>query len=72
VGPAEVGLPQSFSRGWFEMGPTNIALVKLFRADDAFRAAQARLDAAATLLDQLVSAEEFPEFLTLQAYQRLE
>jgi malate synthase len=31
-----------------------------------------RLDAAATLLDQLVSAEEFPEFLTLQAYQRLE
>jgi hypothetical protein len=32
----------------------------------------ARVDAAATLLDQLVSAEEFPEFLTLQAYQRLE
>jgi malate synthase len=32
----------------------------------------ARLDAAAALLDQLVSAEEFPEFLTLQAYQRLE
>ena len=29
------------------MGPTNIALVKLFRADEAFRAAQARLDAAA-------------------------
>jgi hypothetical protein len=24
------------------------------------------------LLDQLVSAEEFPEFLTLQAYQRLD
>jgi malate synthase len=33
---------------------------------------RARLDAAATLLDQLVSAEEFPEFLTLQAYQRLD
>ena len=32
----------------------------------------ARLDAAAALLDQLVSAEEFPEFLTLQAYQRLD
>jgi malate synthase len=31
-----------------------------------------RLETAATLLDQLVSAEEFPEFLTLQAYQRLE
>jgi malate synthase len=31
-----------------------------------------RLDAAAVLLDQLVSAEEFPEFLTLQAYQRLD
>jgi len=29
------------------MGPTNIALVKLFKADQAFRAAQARLDAAA-------------------------
>jgi predicted nucleic acid-binding Zn-ribbon protein len=29
------------------MGPTNIALVKLFRADQAFREAQARLDAAA-------------------------
>src|SRR5690242_19714162 len=29
------------------MGPTNIALVKLFKADEAFRAAQARLDAAA-------------------------
>lgn len=29
------------------MGPTNIALVKLFRADQAFRQAQARLDAAA-------------------------
>ena len=32
----------------------------------------ARLEAAAALLDQLVSAEEFPEFLTLQAYQRLD
>ncbi len=32
----------------------------------------ARLDGAAALLDQLVSAEEFPEFLTLQAYQRLD
>ncbi len=32
----------------------------------------ARLDAAAALLDQLVAAEEFPEFLTLQAYQRLD
>jgi malate synthase len=31
-----------------------------------------QLAAAAALLDQLVSAEEFPEFLTLQAYQRLE
>jgi malate synthase len=31
-----------------------------------------RLAAAASLLDQLVSAEEFPEFLTLQAYQRLD
>src|SRR5579859_1006388 len=29
------------------MGPTNIALVKLFKADETFRAAQARLDAAA-------------------------
>jgi hypothetical protein len=29
------------------MGPTNIALVKLFRADEALRGAQARLDAAA-------------------------
>jgi predicted nucleic acid-binding Zn-ribbon protein len=29
------------------MGPTNIALVKLFRAEQAFREAQARLDAAA-------------------------
>ncbi|HEY8748720.1 MAG TPA: C4-type zinc ribbon domain-containing protein [Tepidisphaeraceae bacterium] len=29
------------------MGPTNIALVKLFRANEAFRGAQARLDAAA-------------------------
>jgi malate synthase len=32
----------------------------------------ARLDAAAALLDQLVSAENFPEFLTLHAYQRLD
>jgi malate synthase len=32
----------------------------------------ARLDAAAALLDQLVSAEDFPEFLTLHAYQRLD
>ncbi|HEY2585719.1 MAG TPA: C4-type zinc ribbon domain-containing protein [Tepidisphaeraceae bacterium] len=29
------------------MGPTNVALVKLFRADQALREAQARLDAAA-------------------------
>ena len=28
------------------MGPTNIALVKLFRADQAIREAQERLDAA--------------------------
>jgi malate synthase len=32
----------------------------------------ARLEAAAALLDQLVSAEDFPEFLTLHAYQRLD
>ncbi|HKU63348.1 MAG TPA: malate synthase A [Gemmatimonadales bacterium] len=31
-----------------------------------------RLEGAAALLDQLVAAEEFPEFLTLQAYQRLD
>jgi hypothetical protein len=30
-----------------------------------------RLGAAAELLDSLMSAEEFPEFLTLAAYQRL-
>ena len=29
------------------MGPTNVALVKLYRADQAFREAEARLDAAA-------------------------
>ena len=34
-------------------------------------ATAARLDAAAELLDSLFSAEEFPEFLTLSAYQRL-
>ena len=28
------------------MGPTNVALVKLFQADQALREAQARLDAA--------------------------
>jgi malate synthase len=32
----------------------------------------ARLDAAAALLDELVSATHFPEFLTLRAYARLE
>jgi malate synthase len=32
---------------------------------------QARLGSAAELLDSLISAEEFPEFLTLSAYQRL-
>ncbi len=31
-----------------------------------------RLNAAAALLDELVSAPEFPEFLTLRAYERLE
>ena len=31
----------------------------------------ARLDAAASLLDELISAEVFPEFLTLRAYERL-
>jgi hypothetical protein len=31
-----------------------------------------RLEAAAALLDELVSAKEFPEFLTLKAYERLE
>ena len=31
----------------YEMGPTNIALVKLFKADQALRDAQGRLDAAA-------------------------
>jgi hypothetical protein len=31
-----------------------------------------RLEGAAALLDQLVSAEDFPEFLTLHAYQRLD
>ena len=33
-------------RGYFFMGPTNVALVKLFQADQELRAAQARLDAA--------------------------
>jgi malate synthase len=32
----------------------------------------ARLDAAALLLEELISAREFPEFLTLRAYERLE
>jgi malate synthase len=32
---------------------------------------RARLGSAAELLDSLISAEEFPEFLTLSAYQRL-
>jgi malate synthase len=32
----------------------------------------ARLDEAAQLLDRLVAAKEFPEFLTLEAYGRLE
>ncbi len=27
---------------------------------------------AAALLDQLISADEFPEFLTLQAYEKVE
>src|SRR3954447_6150717 len=33
-------------RGSKTMGPTNVALVKLFRADQALREAQERLDAA--------------------------
>ncbi|HEX7336518.1 MAG TPA: hypothetical protein VF252_04850, partial [Gemmatimonadales bacterium] len=32
---------------------------------------RSRLDAAAELLDSLFSAKEFPEFLTLTAYQKL-
>ena len=31
-----------------------------------------RLDDAARLLESLVAAEEFPEFLTLGAYEKLE
>ena len=33
--------------------------------------ARGRLESAAELLDGLISASEFPEFLTLAAYQRL-
>jgi hypothetical protein len=31
-----------------------------------------RWDAAAELLDALIAAERFPDFLTLAAYQKLE
>jgi hypothetical protein len=33
---------------------------------------QGRWREAAELLDELVSAEKFPEFLTLRAYERVE
>ena len=37
---------REFAKGIEPMGPTNVALVKLFRADQALREAQERLDAA--------------------------
>jgi malate synthase len=60
-----------------EGSEVTLGMVRAMLAEETARlrptqADPTRLDAAATLLDQLVSAEEFPEFLTLQAYQRLD
>jgi malate synthase len=56
--------------------PVTLERVRTLLADETRRleaaaGADHRLADAAALLDALVSARELPEFLTLQAYERL-
>jgi malate synthase len=57
--------------------PVTLEDVRAMLRDERERLAEAatdehRLDDAAGVLDALVSAREFPEFLTLGAYEKLE
>jgi malate synthase len=57
-----------------ETGPVTLSRVRAYLKEelDARVASGGRWQEAAELLDALVSAEEFPEFLTLMAYARLD